>query len=249
MEDLESRKEEEVIAQLREGFPVEAIEVKDTGGFTSIGIQAQYIIGRLIDVFGLFAWEHEILDDKDGNPMIWIHNHTYGSGENAKVTQYAVCYGKLTIYNLDEKGNRIFLCSHKSHGGAIIINGNIGDAYKGAKTNSLCKCASYLEIAHEAYKGLLENPNDKKSKKEPPKEEKKPESKPSPAPQNPIVAKKNEVSDFMKKKGISTGKFREHVQTFYNKIEQIDLKTLKLEDWEKILISLKATYDSKDDSK
>ena len=87
-------------------------------------IKVIYVVERLNDVFGLNGWH--------------IANEIVEKGA------MVVVKGTLTI---DDYGIRV-----EQYGGNA--NPDRGDAYKGACTDALSKCASYIGIGMEVYKGL-----------------------------------------------------------------------------------------------
>src|SRR5579871_1985747 len=91
-------------------------------------IRVIYVVERLNDVFGLNGWR--------------VVNQVVESGRMVVV--------KATV-TIPEYGIVI-----EQYGGND--NPDRGDAYKGACTDALSKCASYLGIGMDVYKGLYEQP-------------------------------------------------------------------------------------------
>jgi hypothetical protein len=87
-------------------------------------IKVIYVVERLNEVFGLNGWH--------------IANEVVEKGA------MVVVKGTLTI---DDYGIRV-----EQYGGNA--NPDRGDAYKGASTDALSKCASYIGIGMDVYKGL-----------------------------------------------------------------------------------------------
>jgi hypothetical protein len=102
-------------------------------------IKVIYVVERLNDVFGLNGWH--------------IANEVVEKGA------MVVVKGTLTI---DDYGIRI-----EQYGGNA--NSDRGDAYKGACTDALSKCASYIGIGMDVYKGLRDEraPNNGNARNEP----------------------------------------------------------------------------------
>ena len=122
-----------VVERLRASFPDDAIQEATIMGFTQTGIRPQFVIERLNEAFGHLGWNYEVLQAKiEGD--------------------FAGAYVKLNI--LDE--NQKVCASREQWGGARVVKSNWPDAQKGAITNAIGKCASWFDIAHEAYKGELE---------------------------------------------------------------------------------------------
>src|ERR1700746_1716349 len=87
-------------------------------------IKVIYVVERLNEVFGLNGW--------------------HIANEVVEKSAMVVVKGTLTI---DDYGIRI-----EQFGGNA--NPDRGDAYKGACTDALSKCASYIGIGMDVYKGL-----------------------------------------------------------------------------------------------
>jgi len=143
--------DEKTITKLREGFPEESIQVKDSfkdpkTGDTKIltGYKPQYIVERLNDAFGHENWDFEVKEHGREGDDVWI-------------------WGRLTTYitNQDDVNHRKILSFREQFGTSKYNKGTtVGDCYKGAATNALEKCASHYDIGHLAYKGLVEVPDD-----------------------------------------------------------------------------------------
>src|ERR1700732_868714 len=91
------------------------------------GIKVIYVVERLNDVFGLNGWH--------------IDNEIVETGRMV-VVRATLAIPKYGIAIEQFGGND---------------NPDRGDAYKGACTDALSKCASYLGIGMEVYKGLADN--------------------------------------------------------------------------------------------
>jgi transposase len=144
----------DIYNKLSEPLPREAIrKVDEYRGL--VGFNTQYVVERLNEVFGILGWSHDVEKDSNGDrkyhrvkvPYI-MDKKTGELGEK----EFIICEAELSILN-PETGEPI----KKIHttGGMAIIRGDIDDAYKGAKTEALCKAASYIGVGAEAYKGLL----------------------------------------------------------------------------------------------
>lgn len=128
---------------LRAPFPDEAIQQHPTKKFLST-IKAIYITERLNDVFGIGGWivEHEIFSDTE---------------------DYVTAKGFISIPSCGIK-TPVQYGGHKKTG----VNTEPADGYKSAVTDCISKCASYLEIGIDVFKGKKEP-----SKKFTPRNEKK----------------------------------------------------------------------------
>lgn len=126
----------DIYEKLKAPFPREAYEEDKSRGFKMTSVKAQYIVERLNDVLGLGAWKLE--------------------GEFEKCNSGALFHGKLTIKiddHLIEVENTGFSPVNTNK-----KNNNVGDVYKGARTDCLSKCCSWIGIANDVYKGKV-NPD------------------------------------------------------------------------------------------
>lgn len=122
---------DEVYTKLKEPFAKEALSVDSSRGFNLTSLKAQYIVERLNEVCGI-----------DG----WVHRCTY-----SEVPGGILCQGTLIIDN----GVRGIA---REASGFSAIKKNVGDAYKGAQTDSLSKCASKFGLGNEIFKGNVAPP-------------------------------------------------------------------------------------------
>lgn len=111
-------------------FPKEAYGIDGSRGFDLVSIKAQFVIERLNEVVGIPNW------------------HFDGEYENG---QSGVMYkGKLTFFPKDEE------MKHEVVGvGFSPMKKNIGDTFKSAATDCLCKSASRVGIGNDVFKGLV----------------------------------------------------------------------------------------------
>ena len=125
--------------KLREPFPPEAISQHPTKTFLST-IKAIYVVERLNDIFGIGGWDltHEIVFDEP---------------------DYVTVRGKLEIKEFNYVSPAQY-GGHKKTG----TNTEPADGYKSAVTDCLSKCASYLEIGIDVFKGLVDVPKTGTSK-------------------------------------------------------------------------------------
>lgn len=152
----------EEIEKIRGKFPDESVQVKKsfkdekTGKDTFLtGYKPQYIIERLNDCFGHEGWDFEILE--------WGKEQLGGKG-----SFHTWVRGQLTIYlpsyekdGINGKLKRDVVTVKQQFGTSKwTAYMELGDALKGAATNSMEKCASLLDIGHQAYKGLLPPPGE-----------------------------------------------------------------------------------------
>jgi hypothetical protein len=123
----------EIREQLRKPFPKEAhSSIASKSYLTSI--KAHYVIERLNDVFGIGRWnfEHKVILERNSEVLV---------------------LGKLKILDYDCEIPEQY-GSHKIEGKGL----EIADGYKSAVTDSLTKCASYIEVGIDVFKGLV-NPD------------------------------------------------------------------------------------------
>lgn len=117
-----------LLEQLEKPFPKEAMTIDNSRGFSLTSIKPQYIVERLNHVLGLENWSHGG-EYEVVNGGVIFKGALVATVAGKQVRQFAVGFGK------DGK--------------------NAGDTYKSAKTDSLSKCASYLGIGNDVFKGLV----------------------------------------------------------------------------------------------
>jgi len=135
---------QEIRDRLRAPFPKEAISQHPTKTFLST-IKAIYIVERLNDIFGIGGWTlvHEIVSDEP---------------------EYVSVRGKIVI------GEPYNISTPEQYGGHNKTGKNTepADGYKSAVTDCQSKCASYLEIGIDVFKGLKDAPKGKNQPKQEP---------------------------------------------------------------------------------
>ena len=131
--------------KLRAPMPPESIQQHPTKTFLST-IKAIYVVERLNDVFGIGGWDmtHEIVSDTDD----------YVAVRGRILYDYDA--GMFTKKTPDQYGG------HKKIG----TNTEPADGYKSAVTDCQSKCASYLEIGIDVFKGLVKSSGQKKAQPE-----------------------------------------------------------------------------------
>lgn len=127
--------ENELYIKLSEPFKNEALSIDNSRGFALTSIKAQYVIERLNNVLG---------------PMNWTFGGTFREVNDDKGKLTGVVYEGALVINVDGKQNKHFAPGYSS------AKKNMGDTYKSAQTDSLCKCASRYGIGNEVYKGLID---------------------------------------------------------------------------------------------
>ena len=123
-------KEQDLYEKLAEDFPLEAMNKDSSRGFDLTSVKAQYVVERLNTIFGMMNWSH--------------------GGEFKEVEDGILYLGGLVV-TVDGKQNKQF-----APGFSKIKKNNLGDAYKSAKTDSLCKAASMFGVANSVFKGLVD---------------------------------------------------------------------------------------------
>lgn len=122
---------------LKAPFSDDAYSVDSSRGFNLTSIKAQYVVERLNEVCGMDGWEL--------------------TGDYTPVDGGVLFMGTLIIND----GHR----GHKQQSvGFAAIKKNIGDAYKGAKTDALSKAASLFGLGNEVFKGNVAPPIKKPAK-------------------------------------------------------------------------------------
>jgi hypothetical protein len=133
----------EQLAALQAPIPAEAITTHPSKTYLST-IKAIYVIERLNEVFGPGEWRttSKIVPMAGGEPYI---ETTTSRGRS----MYTVLMD--TIFEVPEYGIYYRVS-------ASSTNDDIGDAAKGATTAGISKCASYLGIGMDVYKGRGSGP-------------------------------------------------------------------------------------------
>ncbi len=124
---------QEIREKLRAPFPAEAITQHPTKTYLST-IKAIYVTERLNDIFGIGGWdlEYSIISDTD---------------------DYVAVQGRIVVPALEIKTPMQF----GGHG-KTGKNTEPADGYKSAMTDCQSKCASYLEIGIDVFKGKVGSP-------------------------------------------------------------------------------------------
>lgn len=135
-----------LLEQLKKPFPKSAHSTDSSRGKKTplTSIRAQWVVERLNDVFGIFGWsfhpEYEtvgdfvlchgvlVVSEYDGNEVV----------NQRKVEQTGGCDKFLRPYNKEPYLK------------------NAADVYKSAATDSLGKCASWLCIGNDVFKGNVD---------------------------------------------------------------------------------------------
>lgn len=125
---IKTMKENEVYAALTAEFPTEAYSVDSSRGFDLTSIKAQYVVDRLNSVLGVMNWSH---------------------GGEYKETENGVIFIGTLVVTVDGKQNRQMAPGYSAD------KKNMGDAYKGAKTDSLSKAASMFGVGDSVFKGKV----------------------------------------------------------------------------------------------
>lgn len=133
--------EKKIYEALSEPFPVEALKedksrwnARENKGIILTSIQPQWIKERLNNVLGIGGWE---FGEKYEN-----------------VERGIICHGTLIIRFAIDEGERTRRV--QAVGGATIRDkGPVADPYKSAATDALSKCASYIGVGNDVFKGLV----------------------------------------------------------------------------------------------
>lgn len=121
---------EEQIKELKSLFPKEAYGIDKSRGFPLTTIDAYYIIERLNKVFGMC-----------------------GEGWGLKIKEYIRTETEITALSVFWYKNGDEIMEIQCEGGKRIVKTNITDAYKSARTNAICKGASFIGVGMNVYKG------------------------------------------------------------------------------------------------
>lgn len=136
-EEILKPEEKKLQEMLSKGFPDDAYTAdksrnKSGKGITLTSLKAQYIKERLNEVFTIFGWKIE--------------------GEYSPSQDGSVLYkGILTV----RKGASMRAVSAVGFSPSKNL---LGDAYKGSQTDCLSKCASFIGIGNDMFKGKVKPP-------------------------------------------------------------------------------------------
>ena len=130
----------ELVRALNAPLPAEAIKPHPTKDYLS-SVKAIYVIERLNEVFGIGGWTYRTSVTEQGTPTLVPDDRKPGvmKEKPGMIVMHVV-------FQVPAYGIRL-----EQYGGSD--NPDRGDAYKGAVTDALSKCASYLGIAMDVYKG------------------------------------------------------------------------------------------------
>lgn len=148
--------------KLTKPFPEEAKQKKEYGGFKASGYNPAYVTERLNEVFGYDGWEAKLEKFR----VVKGDNFAEGSTASTEVLlsdKYAVVLVRLSVgHNVVDPENPNEFKEKEAvryqFGTCNITDKGLtpGEAMKGAFTDALKKCAAYLDIGNDAYKGEVE---------------------------------------------------------------------------------------------
>jgi len=151
--------------ELLKPFPKEAYGEDKSRGFPLTTIDAYYVIERLNNVFGLC-----------------------GTGWGLDVKEYITTEKEIVALSHLWYKNGTEIKRIECEGGKKIVHDNLTDAYKSARTNAICKGASFLGVGLDVYKGEYKNGDGDKPA---------PNNQPNPAPkkklEHPYIKPKTET--------------------------------------------------------
>ena len=159
----------------------------NTFGQKQVGFDPQYVFDAVNDVLGPENWRYE-------PKVLELLNTPYKDKKDVeKICSQAIMETKLFI-RIDGE----WLAKGTHYGQSPVVQGNIGDAIKGATTDSLKKVFSTISVGNLAYSGRLEALYNEIVKKGGSKSKNKQQSKPQNQqnPQKPaITGEKADLSD------------------------------------------------------
>ena len=131
----------ELYTNLTAPFPKEAYMADSSRGFALTSVKAQYIVERLNNTLGFNNWRIDgRFDKQEDGSVLYEGQLILFLGDYAKMSD-----GSAVIHSVPTVG---FAKSGK----------NLGDTYKSAKTDALSKGTSYIGVANDVFKGLV-NPD------------------------------------------------------------------------------------------
>lgn len=125
----------EIYMELSKPFPADALSTDSSRGFDLTSVKAQYVVERLNEVL--------IAGQRGGWEFV---------GDFEKVDGGIIYHGKLVINDGYRGSSQVAV-------GFSTIKKHVGDAYKGAMTDSLSKAASKFGIANDVFKGIVTPPS------------------------------------------------------------------------------------------
>ncbi|MDD2462435.1 MAG: hypothetical protein PHI97_00395 [Desulfobulbus sp.] len=165
---------------------VDVIQI-NTIGKKQVGFKPQYIFDAINEVLGPDNWRYE-------TKVLELLNTPYRDKNDVeKICSQAIMETKLFIRVDDE-----WIAKGTHYGQCPVVQGNVGDAIKGATTDSLQKVFSTISVGNLAYSGRLEALYNQISKnggsKSKNQQQSKPQNQQQPA-QPPITGEKADLSD------------------------------------------------------
>ena len=145
------RSREEYLKIIYEGVSVEidpeALQTKEFGQKTD-GYKIGYLVEVLNNVLAPLgcSWSCTLLPITTEKGQVSASFLSYGSEKD----EHFVVRLQFTIFD----PNGITLLSNESFGGCKALNKSAGDGLKGAQTDALKKCFSYIGLGDTAFKGL-----------------------------------------------------------------------------------------------
>jgi hypothetical protein len=140
--------EPDQLKKIAEPFPEEALSAidhtKGKDGKPLTSIKAAYVIERLNDVFGIGGWSYDFTEPE-----------VVKGGKNKSDKEVFEAITTVTLTVTDNKGETH---SVKNCGGHRVLYGSVTDARKSSVTDGLTKCASFLGIGKDVFKGLVRIP-------------------------------------------------------------------------------------------
>lgn len=178
--------------RLSKALPEEAIKPHPTFKHLST-IKSAYVLERLNTVFGINGWDFESEIIKEETVEHEVNRKVSGKSEKQRVKVnklHVVVVGRLYFREFDLYGP----IQYGSHDDEMK---NMGNAFKGAVTDCLSKCASIVEIGIQVFKG---HPDDRTPNKTMRLDENIPstskeKSKPHEEPETPPVEENGDPND------------------------------------------------------
>lgn len=120
------------------------IQKKTVGNQTTYGYKAQAVFDAVNEILGPENWMFEVLDQSVVATPYTLKNGT------EKVLEQAIA--EVAVYFRLDSG---WFCKGPQIGQSQVVNGNVGDARKGAITDAIQKGMSLWGIGSKAYRGDL----------------------------------------------------------------------------------------------
>ncbi len=164
----------------------------NTIGKKQFGFKPQVVFNKINEVLGPDNWRYET---KDFHIFEKDYSTSTSDGNGGKKDVIKTCNQVMIETTLFIRSNGEWIKKGTHFGQCNIILGNVGDACKGAVTDSLQKAFSTISVGQLAYAGQLEKLYNELMKRGSQSKQQKQSQSQQPSPQPPITGEKADLSD------------------------------------------------------